>query len=34
MHVEQLPVAGALALALPAFVDDRGYFKETYSAAR
>ncbi|MBV8280869.1 MAG: dTDP-4-dehydrorhamnose 3,5-epimerase [Candidatus Eremiobacteraeota bacterium] len=34
MHVEQLPLAGALALTLPAFADDRGYFKETYSSAR
>ena len=34
MHVEQLPVAGALALTLPAFADDRGYFKETYSLRR
>lgn len=34
MHVEQLPVAGALALTLPAFADDRGFFKETYSSAR
>lgn len=34
MHVEQLGVAGALRLTLPAFADDRGYFKETYSSGR
>ena len=34
MHVERLPLAGALALTLPAYSDDRGYFKETYSSGR
>jgi dTDP-4-dehydrorhamnose 3,5-epimerase len=34
MHVEQLPLAGAMLLALPAFADSRGYFKETFSSAR
>ncbi len=34
MHVEQLPIAGALALTLPAYSDERGFFKETYSSAR
>lgn len=34
MHVERLPVAGALALTLTAFADNRGFFKETYSSAR
>ena len=34
MHVERLPLAGALALTLPAHSDERGFFKETYSSAR
>ena len=34
MHVERLPLAGALLLALPAFGDNRGYFRETYASAR
>jgi len=34
MHVERLPLAGAMLLSLPAFADSRGYFKETFSSAR
>jgi dTDP-4-dehydrorhamnose 3,5-epimerase len=34
MHVEELPLAGAMLLSLPAFSDSRGYFKESYSSAR
>jgi len=34
MHVERLPLVGAVALTLPAFGDDRGFFKETYSSGR
>ncbi|HTU80847.1 MAG TPA: dTDP-4-dehydrorhamnose 3,5-epimerase [Candidatus Acidoferrales bacterium] len=34
MQVDPLPLAGALELRLQAFSDERGYFKETYSAQR
>ena len=34
MHVERLPLGGAMLLSLPAFCDTRGYFKEAYSSAR
>lgn len=34
MEVVPLPIAGALALTPRAFVDERGYFKETYAASR
>ncbi len=34
MHVEELPLAGAMLLSVPAFADARGYFKEAYSSAR
>ena len=34
MKLEQLPLAGALALTPDVFHDDRGFFKETYSLER
>ncbi|HEY1653652.1 MAG TPA: dTDP-4-dehydrorhamnose 3,5-epimerase [Candidatus Tumulicola sp.] len=34
MHVEPLPIAGAMLLTLPAFEDSRGYFKEVFSCSR
>jgi dTDP-4-dehydrorhamnose 3,5-epimerase len=34
MDVRPLPIAGALLIAPRTFADERGYFKETYSAAR
>jgi dTDP-4-dehydrorhamnose 3,5-epimerase len=34
MHVEPLPLDGAMMLTLRAFADERGYFKETFSAPR
>src|SRR5947209_939718 len=34
MDVQPLPIDGALALQVRAFSDERGYFKETYSADR
>lgn len=32
MEIEQLPLPGALMLMPPTFVDERGFFRETYSA--
>ncbi len=34
MQVEQLPLAGALILTPRIFIDERGFFKETYSFDR
>ena len=34
MDVRTLPIAGALLIVPATFADERGYFKETYSAAR
>jgi dTDP-4-dehydrorhamnose 3,5-epimerase len=34
MKIERLPIDGALAILPDVFGDDRGYFKETYSAPR
>ena len=34
MHVEPLPITGAMLLSLPVHPDDRGYFTEAYVAAR
>ncbi|MGA8533262.1 MAG: dTDP-4-dehydrorhamnose 3,5-epimerase [Candidatus Tumulicola sp.] len=34
MHVEHLPLAGAMLLSVPVFADRRGYFKEAFSTAR
>lgn len=34
MDVRPLPIAGALLIVPATFADERGYFKETYSAAR
>jgi dTDP-4-dehydrorhamnose 3,5-epimerase len=34
MQIEQLPLAGALLLTPRVFVDERGFFKETYSLDR
>ena len=34
MEIEQLPLAGALLLTPHVFADERGFFKETYSADR
>jgi dTDP-4-dehydrorhamnose 3,5-epimerase len=34
MEIEQLPLVGALRLAPRIFVDERGFFKETYSLDR
>jgi len=34
MHVEPLPIAGAMLLSLPLHADERGYFKETFASAR
>ncbi|HLX26520.1 MAG TPA: dTDP-4-dehydrorhamnose 3,5-epimerase [Candidatus Cybelea sp.] len=34
MEVEKLPLAGALMLTPHAFIDERGFFKETYSLER
>jgi dTDP-4-dehydrorhamnose 3,5-epimerase len=34
MEIEQLPLAGALRLEPRVFVDERGFFKETYSLDR
>jgi dTDP-4-dehydrorhamnose 3,5-epimerase len=34
MHIERLPIQGALLVRPTIFGDDRGYFKEVYSAPR